>query len=121
MDYALARKLKDAGFPQKGEGSWFLHGDDATERNSYAYVPTLSELIAACGNELFLLWNRGAAWSACTEGEAGEDYIDDYWHEYDGFDKGETYEFNAKRFTAPTPEEAVANLWLALRGEKTNA
>ncbi len=57
MNYELAKKLKDAGFPQnKGGGrNYFIseacYKGDYYTRNapSRAYVPTLSELIEACG------------------------------------------------------------------------
>lgn len=48
MNYELAKKLKDAGFPQKGmDCNW--HETESDE----LYFPTLSELIKACENSLF--------------------------------------------------------------------
>ena len=49
MEYDLANKLKDAGFPQGGTGQWTLPPDSIVARyTDRVYVPTLSELIEAC-------------------------------------------------------------------------
>lgn len=103
MNYELAKQLKDAGFPQQ------IHDDamyvDSDGRSTHeptihwlngeiAYIPTLSELIAACGDDFIRL-------DKCAH---------DWWATglVDGWD-----EFNGK-----TPEEAVANLWLSLNANK---
>src|ERR1035441_10591975 len=61
MGYELAKQLKDAGFPQKGdygfrplvyEGTAQIvnyHRDVPLEHD--VYIPTLSELIEACGKQ----------------------------------------------------------------------
>jgi hypothetical protein len=109
MTYELAKELKDAGFPQEGE-FWYSfneHGN-GTEWEVYHYLqnldteewfsldktknilsPTLSELIEACG-EMFgnLSYAPGLVQKDhawCCNEELGK-----------------------------TPEEAVANLYLAL-------
>ena len=56
MDYELASQLKDAGLPQNGLG-FFAAEDRVVGSRQYsetfdAYVPSLSELIAACGAPL---------------------------------------------------------------------
>lgn len=93
MTYELAQKLKDAGFPLfKG--------------HEYAYLPTLTELIEACGEEFGTLelcscmpapHDHACIWDARPKDDriAGE-YVDKWTGRGD------------------TPEEAVANLWLAL-------
>lgn len=59
MNYDLAKKLKDAGFPQTGQGKWWIPGYDVAQwlldsslskwsDQILAYQPTLSELIEAC-------------------------------------------------------------------------
>ena len=53
MDYKLAKQLKEAGFPQEGEGEYLLsdkgfNGGGPGTGYEGAYVPTLSELIEAC-------------------------------------------------------------------------
>lgn len=93
MNYILTKQLKDAGFPQK-------HGDDLPG----PYQPTLSELIEATfktkGYTRFFLEyvNSNEGWYANihTEGTSRADvtYVSTDFY--------------------PTPEEAVANLWLAL-------
>lgn len=104
MKYELAKELKDAGFPQEGH-FWYVSEDgkntselmsvDAQEERTYMKLilvaPTLSELIAACGE----------AFSHMSRRDTGE-----YWvraRDSDVYHKGET------------PEEAVARLWLALQ------
>lgn len=100
MNYELAKKLKDAGFPQIGRGL-FMIGDGTPiklvepgevisldESNPVVYLPTLSELIEACGESFKSLELVG-----------GHFYTNDCWER-------------------ETPEEAVANLWLALQKGK---
>lgn len=89
--YELAKELKDAGFPQKIKGNHITPSDEIIgyEQSFTAYLPSLSELIGACGNENFSLNEVNGKW-ICKGGE---------------------------KYTAVvgnTPEEAVAKLWLAL-------
>ena len=52
MNYELAKKLKKCGFPQGGDGKWIGPPDALMWRNDdRVYVPTLEELIEACGME----------------------------------------------------------------------
>lgn len=81
MNYELAKKLKDAGFPQDGIGQ-FIDVKLAS--------PTLSELIEACGDKFRGLSKR-ANWRA--QDVMGIEEFGD------------------------TPEEAVANLYLALNNK----
>lgn len=110
MTYELCKKLKDAGFPQTGKGELYETEEGRLSREKMGpidsvgtyltqvvYFPTLSELIEACGNK-FEAFERhehaqGTKW--CAVG-----YIDG--------------EDDVRVFTEKTPEEAVANLWLAL-------
>ena len=105
MKYELALQLKDAGFPQKypfydGEtktqywGSNIPSADEEHRREiptSAVYLPSLHELIDACGEGFVSLEQiRGS-----TTGD---------WQAY-GKGIG---------FIEETPEEAVAHLWLKL-------
>lgn len=98
MEYKLAKKLKDAGFPQEfpsGGDGFYVNGGLPDE----IYVPTLSELIEACGEkfgalELFDYKD----WVAGGMGKNGVGF------KIGGF---------------KTPEDAVANLWLELNGIKS--
>jgi len=83
MNYDIAKKLKEAGFPQlwKNEGFRTIKG-----YGEISYIPTLEELIEACGKPLLI------------EGVA------DYWISQRGMFKTQ----------GKTPSEAVANLWLEL-------
>jgi len=124
MDYKLAKKLKDAGFPQGKEcdekgfcsnsGSWIAEGADNKttkelveidfnwKRENYIYIPILEELIEWCGDKL-VLWIFEKKWYCGTIeddlGEKSDRYLDATI--YDAC-KGETI------------EEAVAKLGLEL-------
>jgi hypothetical protein len=51
MDYELAKELQDAGFSQTGNGKRVVRPDAiVARRDDFAYVPTLEELIEACGD-----------------------------------------------------------------------
>ena len=84
MHQTLAKKLKDAGFPQAGpcRNSSPGPGEDV--------LPSLEDLIAACGDEFASLNHDGQFWNA------------------EGFTPG-------MYFWAETPAEAVARLWLGTR------
>lgn len=109
MNYELAKQLKDAGFDirllskyeaqeAKKECIVFDETKEYLGGGKLCYeVPTLSELIEACGD--IVLWKNGDEWSADVFNGKGEIYIDEYFSAENG----------------ATPEEAVANLWLALQ------
>jgi len=90
FDYELAKQLKDAGFVIDSHGR-----DSSEERGCYGdvCVPTLSELIAACGDKFHKLKRYDDGWYA------GQNHWDESYFEVE---------------QAKTPEEAVALLWLAL-------
>ena len=99
----LAKELKSAGFPniqdvQHRQGGEFLTPDcrvfvyslgEAASTEDW-FLPTLTELIAACGEKFFSLILDCGKWRCTASG-------------YEGYD-----EFYS------TPSEAVARLWLAL-------
>ncbi|MDB6059046.1 MAG: hypothetical protein JWO95_2890 [Verrucomicrobiales bacterium] len=101
MRYDLAKKLSDAGFVQDGDGRFFRSGfHDISDRDGDyeydvpardLYDPTLSELIAACGQHVQLDWfpNTKSAFANCCDR-------------------------NDHQQPGSTPEEAVARLWLVL-------
>lgn len=93
MRYELARQLKEAGFPQKKIKYNCQYCEDAfgEPEQPDVYFPTLSELIEACGKKF--LWLK-------------KDYETDEWYT-------EAYGLGIVNI-CKTPEEAVANLWLAL-------
>lgn len=91
MNYELAKKLKDAGFPFKE------HDDDHINEinGGLGYYATLSELIEACGDNFATLIHdknkrKNSKW---------------YWWSF-------PYEGIGAR--GLTPEEAVAKMWLKL-------
>jgi len=89
MNYELAKKLKDAGFPVKYPDNLFVEGEKS------AYIPTLSELIEACGDRFECLSKVENQWWVDERGGF--------------FSNGETATYGGS-----TPEEAVAKLWLGL-------
>lgn len=100
MEYELAKRLKDAGFPQK-ERSIIVGNEDSFvadmgHLDQYFYIPTLEELIEACGEDFRALFHKvkigGKMWNWCAEA-----FLDDEYAEY-----------------GDTPSIAVANLWLSL-------
>lgn len=97
MDYGLAKKLKDAGFPQGGESVLRVL---KFEGKIKVYIPTLSELIEACGDRLHVLWQDrdSNSWEASEQWDHACQ-----WHD-DDYAQGE----------GSTPEEAVAGLWLEI-------
>ena len=98
MNYELAKQLKDAGFPLKQYPSEYEGDAGANEfrdGNILFIVPTLSELIEACGEKFDSLIKYESGWCAGI-----------YHTRTDSW---------AKRYgKGSTPEEAVAKLWIAL-------
>lgn len=101
MNYELAKKLKDAGFPMKTT-ELELYGSTPSrflapaEEGGFYNEPTLSELIETCGSKFDRL----------TRNEMTDDSA--VW-------RVDCYDMAVGNFgEGSTPEEAVANLWLAL-------
>jgi hypothetical protein len=90
MNYELAKKLKDEGFPQKTncECCSQVIGED----DEFVILPTLSELIEACHGEIMLLRDINVTSVEYKAGIATSGII----------------------CKGSTPEIAVANLWLEL-------
>ena len=94
LPFDLAKSLSDSGWPQvqdKAGGSW-LFGKDAMQ--TQVYSPSLSELIAACG-----------------------DGFDELYRLHDGFIATGGYLSVIRTDAYSTPEEAVARLWLQLKSK----
>jgi len=102
MNYELALKLKEAGFPQKSSQKSRLEEAGFVTLSDSVYIPSLSELIEACGDGFDgLLKRENGLWEAgITGGAIGYCYVDDNSSSIFG--------------TGSTPEEAVAHLYLAL-------
>ncbi len=101
MNYKLAKKLKDAGFPQspKNKEVWTYQFENMDEETGECVrIPTLSELIEACGEGIGTIWKSPVdhKWHACTMVESNHLESDGYKY----------------------PEEAVANLWLKLNEQE---
>ncbi len=107
LDYKLAKQLKEAGFPQWQaiSGNYFV-GKTVFEAkkpipkgDNIIYIPSLSELIKACGNVVLMVMRDNCV----VISKEAWDYEKDFWS--DNFDK---------KGKGKTPEEAVAKLWLKL-------
>lgn len=99
MDYALAKELKDAGFPfSEQKYPMFL----VEANKSPMRVPTLEELIKACGESFGHVARLigGKHWRA-----SGKNLEDEY---------------SLIEELGSIPTEAVARLWLALNAQKEN-
>jgi hypothetical protein len=100
ISYALAEQLRDAGFPQGGDGKWIGPSDKLTWRGSdRVYVPTLSELIEASSyrfGTLSQIFSSFPRWTACAVN-------------------------CEKECLGSTPEEAVARLFLELHAKSERA
>lgn len=104
IPYKLAKDLKDAGFPQeRDEAEGYLMQRLEGAKLTFVYKPSLSELIEECGDRVqdfrlerrFVGGSNGVLWVALIE---------------ETKDGGVT----AHNAHGKTPEEAVANLYLAL-------
>lgn len=118
MNYELCKKLKDVGFPQeigKGEVLMDLHMSVDENGNGIpceqVYIPTLSELIAACGDS----FRKIVFHHSCV---TRPDYVEKYGENM-SWSAHSCAHFVPKRikgkvFRGTTPEKAVANLWLEI-------
>lgn len=105
LNYELAKDLRDAGFPQDGFGMPECAIEGGHDGPCEAvYLPTLSELIAACGGDGPTGFQLYQEWKT-------RDYVE--WEATSGFGQAQ------KRGRGTTPEEAVARLWLALHEAHT--
>ncbi len=84
ISYELAFRLKKAGFPQKIK----LPPGETQVPEKLCYIPTLEELIEACGEDFSYVAFTGEAWR-CRAGQSVESH-------------------------GSTPSEAVAMLYLKL-------
>jgi len=97
LTYETAKKLKDAGFPFRAKDIDTAlapgHPQDCS------CLPTLSELIEACGEDFFALMNSSDGWVAQASRNRG----------------------TSRKFVgsvlSSNPEEAVAALWLSLNSK----
>jgi hypothetical protein len=103
MNYELCKKLKDAGFPQNSKtisfGEDIIPIENPNSEEMKVSIPTLSELIEACGN-------RFSSLTLLAENPTTKQKL---WQS-----RGEKIDLSWNY----SPEEAVANLWLALQDNK---
>ena len=97
MKYETAKELKDLGFPHFW-GTYFL--PETPEEFKRNWVPTLSELITACGIDFFQLRQTDHDWI---------DFFQLRQTDHDWMVLG-----NGTQYFGKTPEEAVACLYIAL-------
>lgn len=96
INYTLAKELKDSGFPQSNHDDETCTASVGLGCHCGSYIPTLEELIDACGDKL-LSFGR-------MEGKDG--IVAWIARPHPRTETGD--------FMAATPTEAVAMLWLAL-------
>ena len=117
MNYEIAKKLKEAGFPQRGEYFYtpkekIIRGTVRRKnpyhmiREGYYVAPTLSELIDACGVSRKDLGGKKRAFASLLYCGCEECL----WNCYGTWMEGD------RRYcaTGKPPEEAVAKLYIAL-------
>jgi len=92
MNYDLAKKLMDAGFPYDWK-NWFPLSKDTEVPSFFTQYPNLSDLIKACGDDFFGLLKATDLWF-CAEPHHT--------------DRPLLYTIGK------TPEESVSKFWLAL-------
>ena len=103
LTYEQSKKLKDMGFPQEWETTSRKEALKAVDlyfkqRAELVHIPTLGELIEACGEKFYGVINyKKSGWVA------------DHWHE------SEEKEMPKEYFK--TPDEAVMNLYAKLHGK----
>src|SRR5271155_3987006 len=115
-EHELAKQLKDAGFPQKenrlvafpmavaimGRNTFGVKEKFGRRANDeYLAVPTLSELIEACGEEFLTLSRQSPGMIAEWKAYALDAVLDEAYLPSIG----------------DTPEQAVTRLWLALNSK----
>lgn len=114
ITYELAKRLKEAGFPYKEEsykeiyppgvemipGNYIGAGMSTVVAQGQVRLPVFTELVRACGDRLGSLHNEK---SSAIDGNKWWAWEDESYGEPKG-----------KEGLGSSPEEAVAELWLAL-------
>lgn len=111
MNYDLALKLKDVGFPQTPHTSEQM---ESVLDEGFAYYPTLSELIKACNPVMaddFGIHTDGDIWSTYYT-YSGYFEHNNKFKQIDGM-----YLVDLKEHGS-TPDISIANLYIALHGDK---
>lgn len=120
ISYELAKRLKDAGFPQ-GDRLFYFHDKafhsievlpkDWKEMEQVA-APTLSELIEACGEDFYSLRY------GLVNGMGEKNQWVVHSHSREAIKTSLLDAGGLEGFWGSIPEETVANLWLALNEKK---
>lgn len=106
MNYELAKKLKDTGFPQEGDSSrQILIKPIDLDNPLYLYFPTLEELIEACEDSFGALLRISDTSFQSMGGKLERSELSPTQGRY------------AIQVLGVTPLESVANLWLVLHGK----
>lgn len=108
ISYELAKKLNDAGFRCAGNGGSFEDGGEIIQ------IPTLEELIAACGDK-FKSIDRidDDMWLATSTIPTGMIEVLDYYNKLEGTASHEENEEFVHAY-GENHEIAVSKLWLLL-------
>ena len=103
IDYKLALELKNTGFPQHEDGSGEYYGQEVHTELGKFYIPTLSELIEACGDKFQTLTRGHTGKFVCRSSNLNPLTAYSPDHVLDNY-----------RGFGDTAEESVANLYLLL-------
>ena len=106
MDYELAKRLKDAGLPMPNRVRFDPLGMVDLKGKDEVWIPTLKELIEACGNGFEILYKENKYVNKRDWFFAGQ---------ADGADGGDLHSLAYPFGEGSTPSEAVANLWLNIK------
>lgn len=104
MTYELALRLKEAGFPQEGQGVFVIYKHQSigmsikSLNDTMAYIPPLEEVIKECGERFECLYRICGK----TVHETKE------WH---------AHGFGSISGVGSTPLEAVVNLYIAINSK----
>lgn len=99
LSYELCKRLKECGFPDMSSAEMETNGREyISDGEQWLKVPTLSELIEACGRKF------GGIYQVQGKDLRMKDTV--HWYAYS---YGKKIEIEGK-----TPEEAVANLYLKI-------
>lgn len=114
MNYELAKQLKGAGFSQNPQGQGYFINVTGNPfvfqsfNENEVYVPTLSELIHACGEDFIKLVQTNKLDE--KEKEMSKEVF--------GREIGHWMAYSYRYYTdGSTPEEAIAKLWLLLNNK----
>lgn len=114
LTYEDCKELKDAGFPQIVSFETDVHIYKDEKGIEEVRVPTLSELIAACGEDFYSLRYTPVS------GMGSDNHWVAHSRSIGAIKVSPLNAVGMEGFIGSTPEQAVKNLWLALHKPDDN-